>query len=159
MERHHYWTHGTRSIFFHLSRYRLLAFHNYLLAGTFPYFILFTIRFNRFVFSSPGRLTTFCHWGQSNCLSVCGSAFDDGQAPEIVVGYLVVDSKVLLVRLNLGYLLRENCRSLHPTPSQWVNTNAVANYATTQSRFEVSQKRRDTIQVLPRRRHRYASNI
>ena len=72
-------------------------------------------------------------WGQSNCLSVCRSAFDEDQVLEIVVGYLTVDFKVLLVGLNLGSSLRENCRSLHPTPSLGVNTNVVANYTTTQS--------------------------
>ena len=60
-------------------------------------------------------------------MSVCRYAFDDGQAQEIIVGYLVVDFKFLLVRLNLGSLLRENCRLLHPTPSLEVNTNAIAN--------------------------------
>ena len=97
------------------------------------YFIHFTIHFNRFVFSRPRRLKTFLLLGQSICLNVCRSAFDDGQALEIVVGYLTVDYKVLLVRFNLGSLLRENCRLLHPTLSLGVNTNVVANYATTQS--------------------------
>ena len=69
-------------------------------------------------------------------MSVCRSAFDDGDTAEIVVRYLALDFKVLLVRLNLGSSLRENCRSLHPTPSLGVNTNTVANYATTQSAHE-----------------------
>ena len=84
------------------------CFHIHLLAGPFPYFHSLHYTFNRFVFSRPGRLTTFLPLGQSNCLSVCG------QALEIVDGYLVVDFKVLLVRLNLGFSLRENCYLLHP---------------------------------------------
>ena len=43
--------------------------------------------------------------------------FIDSQAPEIVGGYLVVDFKVLLVRLKLGSSLRENGYFLHPTHS------------------------------------------
>ena len=34
--------------------------------------------------------------------------------PEIIDGHLIVDFKVLLVQLNLGSSLRENCYLLHP---------------------------------------------
>ena len=43
---------------------------------------------------------SYC-WGQSNCLSVCRSTFLNGTHDSVDV-HLVVDFKVLLVRLNLG---------------------------------------------------------
>ena len=48
---------------------------------------------------------------------MCRSAFVYDSAPEIVDGHLVVDFKVLLVRLNLGSSLREKLPLATSTPS------------------------------------------
>ena len=57
--------------FLHWLQPHLLAFHIHLLAGPFSYFHSRHYTFNRFIFSRPGRLTTFLPLGGKVIVWVC----------------------------------------------------------------------------------------